>query len=668
MRLESFRRLAVFMVAALLVVTCVTAGAAQTQGDVSTNAVDKSFHKARENFLKKDFKDAASEIRQAAGILAAESSQAMGQAKQDLTESARELNMLAGRVEKKAVKSDKELDNVFARAEHSLAQGYEARGSESWAKKEISEAGRDLRSSANHLENTLAWAGQRIEEKSGKAIRDARDLAGKMESGIEVAGSEVDNAFEAIRKEIDAVARKYSSSKGVGSTAISVAGKSEGPVDLSSAIIRVARQVMPAVVYIEVTESQIVENPFHGLQNDPFFRRFFGIPKMPPKFKQELKGLGSGMIIDAQGSILTNYHVAGNATKMEVTLADGSRHPAKLVGGDSKTDLAVIRISAGKPLPYVTFGDSDSVEVGEWVVAIGAPRALEKSVTQGIISAKHRSGITDPEAYQDFLQADAPINPGNSGGPLLNLHGQVIGVNAAIASQSGGFEGIGFTIPSGMAVYVAKALMTKGKVERGWLGVSIRDLTPDLAKEAHAETLTGALVADVVMGGPAEKAGLKKNDVVVRYGGKDIGDASTFRNEVAETPIGKEARLAILRNGKKEELVVKIGSPEEETTILAAIVRDRIGAEVRSPTPKEVEKYGLNANQGVVISSLDQKGALGAAGFEVGDMIIAIDNQPVEGVDGFIGLVSALPPNQKVAILALDHRTGNTGSILVTVK
>ncbi len=482
-------------------------------------------------------------------------------------------------------------------------------------------------------------------------------------------GAEIGNALDTIKKGVGAAVDKLTTPKPTRSAApLSMAPKPRGGVDLSTAITKAATQAMPAVVYIEVTESRVVENPFGGLENDPLFRRFFGIPKMPPRFKQETKGLGSGMIIGAEGDILTNYHVAGSATKMDVTLSDGSRHPATLVGGDSKTDLAVIHISAGKALPVVTFGNSDSVEVGEWVVAIGAPRALEKSVTQGIISAKHRAGISDPEAYQDFLQTDAPINPGNSGGPLLNIYGQVIGVNAAIASQSGGFEGIGFTIPSRIAVHVANALMAHGKVERGWLGVSIRDLTPELAKEAHVETLSGALVADVVKGSPAEKAGLRKNDVVIRYEGQNIADSSTFRNEVAETPIGKTASVTVLRNGKKEDLSVRVGSPEEATRALSAIMEERLGAQVRPTSPKEVEKYGLDANQGVVISSVDPKGALGSAGFEVGDMILAINNQPVAGVDGLIALVNALPPKQKVTVAALDHRTGNTGSILVTMR
>jgi serine protease Do len=440
------------------------------------------------------------------------------------------------------------------------------------------------------------------------------------------------------------------------------------PVDLSTAIIRVAKQNLPAVVYIEVTESREVANPFLPYENDPFFRRFFGNPKMPKKFKQEMKGLGSGMIIDAQGHILTNYHVAGGATKLQVGLADGGKYPATLVGADPKTDLAVIRIQAKEKLPYVTFGDSDKVEVGEWVVAIGAPRALEKTVTQGIVSATHRRGITDPTGYQDFIQTDAAINPGNSGGPLLNLYGEVIGINAAIATESGGFEGIGFTIPSNMALHVAKALIAHGKVERGWLGITIRDLTPELAKSVHVETLKGTLIVDVAKGGPADKAGIKKNDVVIAYRGKEIVDTSTLRNEVAETPIGTEAKLTILRDGKKEEITVKIGSLEASTKILGAAIKDRLGVEVRSPNSAEVDKYGITPNQGVVITWEDPKGPLKEAGFEIGDMILAVNNQPIENMESFVDLVSLLQPKQKLSLLALDHRTGNTGIIQVVTR
>jgi S1-C subfamily serine protease len=232
------------------------------------------------------------------------------------------------------------------------------------------------------------------------------------------------------------------------------------------------------VVHIDVTQRREISNPMMPFGNDPFFHFFFNGPQVPRKFKQELKGLGTGMLIDDKGNILTNNHVVAGATEINVLLADGTTYPAKLVGTDPKTDLAVIRIETDEKLPAVTFGDSDRMEVGDWVVAIGHPRGLDETVTQGIISAKHRRGVLDPTSYQDYLQTDAAINPGNSGGPLLNLSGQVVGVNAAIASESGGFEGIGFAIPSNMAVHVARALIDHGKVIRGWLGVSIRDLTP----------------------------------------------------------------------------------------------------------------------------------------------------------------------------------------------
>jgi serine protease Do len=348
--------------------------------------------------------------------------------------------------------------------------------------------------------------------------------------------------------------------------------------DLSTAFIKVAKQNIPAVVHIEVTESQEIENPYNPFAGDPFFQRFFNVPDMPKKFKREVKGIGTGMIMDAQGHILTNHHVAGGATKIQVMLSSGQQYSAKLIGTDPKTDLAVIKISAPGNLPHVDFGDSDKVEVGEWVVAIGHPRGLDQTVTHGIISAKHRRGITDPGSYQDFLQTDAAINPGNSGGPLLNLKGKVIGVNAVIVSESGGFEGIGFTIPSNMALTVAKSLIASGKVQRGWLGASLQDLTPELSKSLRTGSTKGAIIADIVKGGPAEKAGMKKNDVVIAFGSKEINDSSSLRNEVAATPAGREAELIVMRKGAKEHLRVKIGSLESSTKILATTVRDRLCA------------------------------------------------------------------------------------------
>ena len=258
----------------------------------------------------------------------------------------------------------------------------------------------------------------------------------------------------------------------------------------------VAKKTIPAVVHIEVTERQEVSNPLLPFENDPFFRQFFGNRNMPRKFQREIQGLGTGMILDREGHILTDNHVVAGATKIEVTLADGRRFTGKsvkTVGTDPKTDLAVIQIHDNSPFPHVTLGDSDKMEVGQWVVAIGHPRGLDETVTQGIISAKHRRGISDPSNYQDYLQTDAAINPGNSGGPLLNLNGEVIGINAAILSESGGFEGLGFAVPSNMANHIAGELIDHGKVVRGWLGISIQDLTPDLAQSLGVPAPKGHL-------------------------------------------------------------------------------------------------------------------------------------------------------------------------------
>ena len=439
-------------------------------------------------------------------------------------------------------------------------------------------------------------------------------------------------------------------------------------IELSTAIIQVAKKNIPAVVHIEVTGQQEVATPSLPFNDDPFFRRFFGMPQGPKKFKRETKGLGTGMIIDSQGHILTNYHVVGNANKIDVLLSNGSSFQAKLVGTDPKTDLAVIKILTKEQLPFVSFGDSDKVEVGEWVVAIGHPRGLDQTVTQGIISAKHRRGITDPSSYQDFLQTDAAINPGNSGGPLLNLRGEVIGVNTIIVSGSGGFEGIGLSIPSNISQHVAKLLIAHGKVERGWLGISAQDMTPETAKNLSIEFRRGALIGDIVKGGPAERAGIKKNDIVIAFQGKDILNAVTLRNEISLSPIGKDVRIVVLRAGKKQEVTVRIGDPKDAAKALSVSVRERLGTDVRSLTQKEAERYRLNVNEGVIITSVEQKGPLGRVGFEVGDIILEINGQSVGGVDSFSQMVASLRPNQRITLLALDHGSGNSGYVNITSR
>jgi len=632
----------------------------------SAEMVSSHFAQAREDFLKGDLKDSASEVRKASALLGTVQESSIGTAWESLSTARAALYVLADAIEQKRVTSVGELDRIFGGAERGLADYYEEQASVSQAGQSASEFSLYLRTASAHLENAFKALVKPIDRESARAIEEAKVFGRRIATGWPSA--EAAKVKEALRAAIDKAGKGIEEDVKSGSFAVRVEPTPSRAVDIESAFINVANRTLPTVVYIEVTESRVVENPLLPFQNNPFFKRFFGTPKMPKKFRQEVKGLGSGVIMDAAGHILTNNHVAGGATKMEVTLADGSRLPAKLVGADPKTDLAVIKISAPGSLPHAVFGDSDKIRVGEWVVAIGAPRALEKTVTQGIVSAKHRTGITDPSGIEDFLQTDAAMNPGNSGGPLLNLYGQVIGINTAIASSSGGSEGIGFTIPSNMAVYVAQALVAHGKVVRGWLGVAIRDVTPELAKNARLETLKGAAVVAVVPGGPADRAGLKKDDVVTAYNGKEVPDSGSLRNDVAQTPPGQSARVTILRDGKREALTVTIGTEEEATRLATASVEERLGVEVRSPTSTEADRYNLPAGIGAFVVKVDAGGPSGAAGIEVTDIILAIDDQPVSGPEGLAGVLSTMKAGQKAKAVVLDHRTGDQVEVEVVVK
>lgn len=441
-----------------------------------------------------------------------------------------------------------------------------------------------------------------------------------------------------------------------------------GALDLTTAIVDVAKNTIPSVVHIEVTERQEVSNPMLPFENDPFFRKFFGIPKMPKKFKREVTGLGTGMIIDTQGHILTNYHVAGGATRIEVVLNSRQRYSAKLVGGDAKTDLAVIKIEAKERLTPIRFGNSDDMQVGQWVVAIGAPRGFDQSVTQGIISAKHRTGITDPSSYQDFLQTDAAINPGNSGGPLLNLRGEVIGINSVIATSSGGFEGIGFSIPSNIAAHIGKILITHGKVIRGWLGVTVEDVSSDRARSLGMATPKGAFVVDVMKGSPAAAGGLGKGDVITAFDGTEVTNSSILRNQVSITPVGKQVKLGILRAQKAYTLTVKIGTLQEAARAFAQSAERTLGASFRPLTDAEAQKYGLASKEGVAVVRVEPKGPLGQAGFEKDDIILEINGQSIGDLESFLELASALKPHQQVTLVALDHKSGDTGQVRVTTR
>jgi len=288
------------------------------------------------------------------------------------------------------------------------------------------------------------------------------------------------------------------------------------------------------------------------------FKRFFG-DQLPEDFKQ--RSLGSGFVIETDGFILTNNHVVEKAAEIQVTLSDGKVFEAKTVGRDPKTDIALIRIQPGTPLTPLPLGDSDQSDVGDWVLAIGSPFGLGNTVTAGIVSAKYRKIGAGP--YDDFIQTDASINPGNSGGPLLNTRGEVIGINTAIFSQSGGSIGIGFAVPINMAKDLLPQLK-KGEVVRGWLGVRIQQVTPDLAGKFGLAEAKGALVSEVIEGGPAAKAGILRGDVIVSFDGKEVKAMADLPYIVGRTPVGKRAKVEILRQGKSKTLDVKVGEMEKQ--------------------------------------------------------------------------------------------------------
>jgi serine protease Do len=299
-------------------------------------------------------------------------------------------------------------------------------------------------------------------------------------------------------------------------------------------------------------------NPF-DLFNDEFFRRFFG-PRLPERGqprKYRQTGQGSGFIVSKDGYILTNHHVVGDADRITVTLSDGREFTAKTVGTDPKSDVAVIKIEADN-LPILPLGDSDALEVGEWVMAVGNPFGLSHTITVGVVSAKGRStvGITD---YEDFIQTDAAINPGNSGGPLINLTGEVVGIITAIFSRSGGYMGIGFAIPVNMAKAIQKQLVETGKVIRGSLGVNVQNLSKELAESFGLDSTDGVLIAGVTKDSPADKAGLRRGDVIVEFNGRNIENVGQFRNLVALTIPGTKIKLVLIRGGKRSDLAVKLG-------------------------------------------------------------------------------------------------------------
>ena len=399
-----------------------------------------------------------------------------------------------------------------------------------------------------------------------------------------------------------------------------------------------AERLLPTVVYIAT--SQIIESRGNE-EFEEFFKEFFERRggRRPPE-RRRATSLGSGFIIDSTGYIVTNNHVIAEADEITVRLQDDTSLKATLVGRDEKTDLAVLKVETDKPLPAAKWGNSDETRIGDWVVAIGNPFGLGGSVTAGIVSARQRDINSGP--YDDFLQTDASINRGNSGGPMFNLHGDVIGVNTAIFSPSGGSVGIGFAIPSALARNVVDQLRKFGEVRRGWLGVRIQTVTDELAEGLRLDKAHGALVASVTEGGPAEKAGIVQGDVIIEFNGREVEDMRKLPRMVAETPIGKSVEVVVWRKGKEQTVQVNLGELDEEKIALATpgagLGDDESSGEVPALglglgtiTPELRERYNLGEKtDGVVITKVDESGSGAEKGLKPGDVIVEVDQEKVK--------------------------------------
>jgi len=386
------------------------------------------------------------------------------------------------------------------------------------------------------------------------------------------------------------------------------------------------------------------EGPWRDFFGDDFFERFFG--QMPRERKQ--RSLGSGVIIDPQkGYILTNNHVIAGADEITVRLDDGKEHKAEVVGRDPKTDLALIRtkvaldVEVGAPL-----GDSDKTEIGEWVMAIGNPFGLERTVTVGILSAKGR--VIGAGPYDDFLQTDAAINPGNSGGPLFNMKGEVIGINTAIVASG---QGIGFAIPINMAKELLPQLK-KGKVTRGWLGVSIQEITEDIAKSFKLKDAKGALVAEVMEDTPAQRGGMERGDIVISFDGKEVETPNDLQRIVASTPPDKKVKAKVIRDGKIETLTVKVGTMPEEITETEKAITTDLGLTVQTLTPDLAEQFNWSRDEkGVLITGVDPSGVGADAGLRRGDLIKEIDRQDVESTEDYRKILGEVKKGESVLFL-----------------
>ena len=396
--------------------------------------------------------------------------------------------------------------------------------------------------------------------------------------------------------------------------------------------VKIGRELKPAVVNVSAKRSETAMTEMQGPSGeetpfDRYFKDFFG-----SRPKRNARSMGSGFIINQNGYIVTNNHVVDGATQVQVKLSDGRELPAKVVGRDSKTDIALLKVEANG-LTVIPLGDSSASQVGEPVMAIGNPYGLDQTVTTGIVSATGRAIGSGP--YDDFIQTDASINPGNSGGPLINARGQAIGINTAIFSQTGGSVGIGFAIPTSLAKSIVTQLADSGTVTRGWLGVGIQPVTPDIAKSFGRTETTGALVSSVSEGSPAEKAGLKAGDIITEYDGRKVERVSDLPRAVAGTPVGHDVRLGVVRDGMPMTLtatVAALDAKEPREADRGERAKPTLGLAVQPLTPALAQQLGVKATQGLVVQNVQDGSPAADAGFERGDVIVEVNKKPVKSV------------------------------------
>ena len=444
---------------------------------------------------------------------------------------------------------------------------------------------------------------------------------------------------------------------------VSVSKSAETPM-VPANFSDLAEKARPGVVNVQVVKKvQTVGFAFPNFPGSPFgednpFGRFFeGNP--PEEQKQE--GVGSGFVISPEGFILTNNHVIEGAEQIKVKLANGKEYEAKVVGRDPKTDLALVKVDGVKDLQPLPLGNSEELKVGSWVVAIGSPFGLEQTVTQGIVSGKGRVIGSGP--YDDFIQTDASINPGNSGGPLINMKGEVIGINTAI-NPSG--QGIGFAIPIDMAKSIIPQLEQKGSVTRGWLGVSIQQMTPALEKSFGTKDKEGVLVSDVFRGGPADKAGIERGDVITQFDGKGVTESRDLSRMVASTPVGKTVNVKLMRDGKTFERTVKVGEMEKKLDSAQMPSHKSLGITVQELTPEIARDLGLKNETGVVVTRVEPGSSADDAGIQRGDVIQEVNRKPVNDVEDFSRKIEQTKSQDSV--LLLIQRGQNSLFAAVTPK